>query len=152
MAIHSAGILLYRFATDTLEVLLVHPGGPFWAKKDDGAWSIPKGLIEDSEDTLCAAKREFAEETGFDVDGKFIKLGSITQPSRKIVTAFALHHDLDATKVVSNTFELQWPPNSGKKIECPEIVRAEWFSIIKAMNKIQKGQVGFITKLTSILN
>ena len=152
MANHSAGILLYRFKTDVLEILLVHPGGPFYVKKDDGAWSIPKGLIEDSEDTLTAAKREFKEETGFDVDGDFIELGSLTQPSKKIVTAFAINHDLDVTKVVSNTFELEWPPKSGKKILCPEIDKAEWFPVKKAMEKILKGQSVFITKLTSMLN
>jgi predicted NUDIX family NTP pyrophosphohydrolase len=152
MANHSAGILLYRFKEDVLEILLVHPGGPFYAKKDDGAWSIPKGLIEDSEDVLAAAKREFTEETGFEVDGDFIELGSLIQPSKKTVTAFALNHDLDAAKAASNTFELEWPPRSGKKILCPEVDKAEWFPVQKAMVKILKGQSEFITKLSSMLN
>jgi len=147
MANHSAGILLYRFRGDVLEVMLVHPGGPFWAKKDEASWSIPKGLVEDSEDLLEAAKREFHEETSFDVNGDFLELGSLTQPSKKIVTAFAVMHDLDTTKVVSNTFDLEWPPKSGKTIKCPEIDKAGWFSIPVALKKIHKGQSQFITKL-----
>lgn len=152
MANHSGGILLYRYRENILEVLLVHPGGPFWAKKDDGAWSIPKGLVEESEDILIAAKREFKEETSFDVDGEFIELGSLTQPSKKVVTAFALQHDLDVSKVTSNIFELEWPPKSGKKIKCPEIDKAAWLSIPDAKVKILKGQSAFLTKLTEVLN
>lgn len=152
MANHSAGILLFRFRENILEVLLVHPGGPFWVKKDDGSWSIPKGLIEESENLLIAAKREFKEETNFEVDGEFTELGSITQPSKKVITVFALQHDIDASKVVSNTFELEWPPKSGKRILCPEIDRAEWFTIPAAKLKIIKGQSGFLTRLTEVLN
>ena len=148
---HSAGVLLYRYNENHLEVMLVHPGGPFWAKKDDGSWSIPKGLVEDSEDILSAAKREFREETGFEIDGNFVELGSLTQPSRKIVTAFAINKDLDVKKVISNTFDLEWPPKSGQIIQCPEIDKAEWFSIRQSMKKILKGQCGFITELASIL-
>lgn len=147
MVNHSAGILLYRFRGNILEVMLVHPGGPFWAKKDNASWSIPKGLIEDFEDLLEAAKREFHEETGFNVDGDFTELGSLVQPSKKIVTAFALLHDLDTAKVVSNTFELEWPPKSGITKEFPEIDKAEWFSIPIALKKILKGQSQFINKL-----
>lgn len=149
---HSAGILLYHFNTNILEVLLVHPGGPFWSKKDVGAWSIPKGLIEENEDILIAAKREFSEETGFHVDGKFIELGSITQPSKKIVTIFALEYDLDATKTVSNTFKLEWPLKSGQIIDCPEVDRAEWFPANQAKTKILKGQSEFISRLAETLN
>jgi predicted NUDIX family NTP pyrophosphohydrolase len=151
MSIHSAGIILYRYNSDNLEVLLIHPGGPFWAKKDEGAWSISKGLIEGTEDVLTTAKREFFEETGFEVDGEFIELGEIVQPSKKIITAFALHYDLDPSKLVSNTFELEWPPKSGKKIQCPEVDKAGWFTVSKAKQKILKGQVEFIDKLLEIL-
>jgi predicted NUDIX family NTP pyrophosphohydrolase len=113
MSVHSAGIILFRFKNEKLEVMLVHPGGPFWAKKDDGAWSIPKGLFEENENPLDAAKREFKEETGYEVGGEFIELGELKQPSRKIVHAWALEKDIDETKIVSNTFTLEWPKNSG---------------------------------------
>ena len=107
MPVHSSGILLYRYKLDVLEVLLVHPGGPYWAKKDNGAWSIPKGIVEENEDALHTAKREFKEETGFGIDGDFMELGSLRQPGNKIVTAFALQHELDVSKIISNTFELE---------------------------------------------
>ncbi|MDR0380763.1 MAG: NUDIX domain-containing protein [Oscillospiraceae bacterium] len=152
MAVHSAGVMLYRFNAGILEVLLVHPGGPFWARKDDGAWSIPKGLVEGSEDVLSAAKREFTEETGFAIDGDFLDLGSLTQPSKKIVTAFALHRDVDAAQAVSNTFTLEWPPKSGRIVSCPEIDRAEWFPLPKAREKIAKGQREFISRLAALLH
>ncbi len=147
MSVHSAGILLFRYKNSHLEVMLVHPGGPFWAKKDDGAWSIPKGLFEEGETPLEVAKREFNEETGFDIDGEFIELGELKQPSRKIVHAWALEKDLDVTKIESNTFELEWPRNSGNVREYPEIDRGQWFSINQAKKKILKGQVGFIDAL-----
>ena len=131
---------------------MVHPGGPYWAKKDDGAWSIPKGIVEENEDTLHTAKREFREEMGFDIDGDFTELGSLKQPSNKIVTAFALQHDLDASKIVSNTFELEWLPKSGKMRQFPEVDRAEWFSIPDANIKILKGLSCFIFKLCKELN
>lgn len=152
MSKHSAGILLFRFKNGKLEVMLVHPGGPFWAKKDEGAWSIPKGLIEEKENPLDAAKREFKEETGFEVDGDFIELGEIRQPSGKIIHIWALEKDLDVTKIVSNTFTLEWPKNSGKVREYPEVDKAGWFDIEQAKKKIVKGQRGFIDKLMEILN
>ncbi|HOV52174.1 MAG TPA: NUDIX domain-containing protein, partial [Methanothrix sp.] len=123
----SSGILLFRFRDGELEVLLVHPGGPFWAKKDDGAWSMPKGLIEGDESPLAAAKREFKEETGFEVDGDFIALGELRLRSRKIVHAWALEKDLDETKVVSNKFRIEWPKGSGIIREYLEIDKASWF-------------------------
>lgn len=149
---YSAGILLFRFRNGNLEVMLVHPGGPFWEKMDEGVWSIPKGLIEESEDTLEAAKREFKEETGFEVDGEFIDLGEIKQPSKKVIHAWAVEKDLDVTNIVSNTFKLEWPRNSGKIREYPEIDKACWFNIEQAKKKILKGQVGFIDRLAKILN
>jgi len=147
MVVKSSGILLFRFRDEELEVLLVHPGGPLWAKKDDGAWSMPKGLIEGNESPLDAAKREFKEETGFEVDGDFIALGELRLRSRKIVHAWALEKDLDETKVVSNKFRIEWPKGSGIIREFPEIDKASWFAINTAMKKIQKGQSDFIRRL-----
>jgi predicted NUDIX family NTP pyrophosphohydrolase len=149
---HSSGLLLFRFRNSQLQVLLVHPGGPFWVKKDEGAWSIPKGLIKESESPLAAARREFQEETGFSVDGEFIDLGELRQPSRKIVRAFALEKDLDETKIVSNKFSLEWPKDSGIMREYPEIDRAGWFGLILARKKILKGQAAFLDRLIEILN
>ncbi len=150
MGAHSAGILLFRFRNNKLEVLLVHPGGPFQAKKDAGAWSIPKGLFTE-ESPLEAAKREFNEETGFEVDGEFIELGQLKQPSGKIVHAWALQKDIDETKVVSNTFRLEWPRHSGKFKEYPEIDKAGWFELEEAKKKLLKGQAGFLDRLTEII-
>ena len=151
MAVNSAGILLYRFKNEKLEVMLVHPGGPFWVKKDNAAWSIPKGLFEENENPLEAAKREFKEETGLEVQGEFIELGKLKQPSRKIVQAWAIENDLDESKIRSNTFTLEWPKNSGIVIEYPEIDKAGWFDIEQAKTKITKGQLGFLEKLVDIL-
>lgn len=151
MSVHSAGILLFRFNQKRLEVLLVHPGGPFWAKKDEGAWSIPKGLVDETESPLDAAKREFKEETGFEVDGVFMDLGRLQQPSKKIVHAWALEHNIDVKKIVSNTFELEWPKNSGNMNEYPEVDEAEWFGIEQAKNKILKGQRDFINRLIELI-
>lgn len=147
MNVHSGGILLFRFTDGRLQVMLVHPGGPFWAKKDEGAWSIPKGLFEENEMAFEAAKREFKEETGFDVDGEFIELGELKQPSKKIVHAWALEKDLDITKIKSNTFTLEWPTNSGNVKDYPEIDRGQWFDVDGAKKKILKGQVEFIDRL-----
>lgn len=147
----SCGILLFRLRDEELEVLLVHPGGPIWAKKDDGAWSMPKGLIEENESPLAAAKREFMEETGFEVDGDFIDLGELRLRSRKIVHAWALEKDLDEAKIVSNKFCIEWPKGSGIIRECPEIDKASWFGINMAMKKIQKGQSDFINRLISAI-
>lgn len=144
---HSAGILLFRYRESRLQVMLAHPGGPFWAKKDKGAWSLPKGLFEEDEKPLEAARREFKEETGFDVDGTFIELGELRQPSGKIVHAWALEKDLDVTKVKSNTFTLEWPKGSGNVRAFPEIDRAQWFDLEEARLKILKGQAGFLDAL-----
>ena len=149
MSVNSAGILLYRLRDNGIEVLLAHPGGPFWSGKDIGAWSIPKGLSEANEDPLQAAKREFMEETGVDVDGKFIDLGIIRQPSRKMIHIWALKLDLDVGRLQSNQFTMQWPRKSGIMMQFPEIDRAEWFDIERARLKIHKGQAGFLDRLLS---
>jgi predicted NUDIX family NTP pyrophosphohydrolase len=147
----SAGILMYRSQKDVLEVLLVHPGGPFWTKKDIGSWSIPKGEYTDTEDPFTVAKREFEEETSFQVDGDFTPLTPLEQPSGKVVSAWTVEGDCDASKIKSNTFLMEWPPRSGKKQEFPEVDRAEWFTIDTAKKKLLKGQVGFIEELCKLL-
>ena len=136
----SAGIVLFRRRRNGVEVLLVHPGGPFWAKKDDGAWSIPKGETESGEDPAVAARREFAEETGAAVGGALIDLGTFRQPSGKIVSAFASEGDFDPASLQSNLFAMVWPPRSGKIAEFPEADRAAWFGLEDAETKILKGQ------------
>lgn len=151
MSRKSAGILLYRTRKKALEVFLVHPGGPFWAKKDVGAWSIPKGEFSDNEDPLEAAKREFREETGHSVSGEFIPLSPSKQKSGKWVYAWALLQDLDARNIRSNTFEMEWPPRTGKKIRVPEVDEAAWFTIEVALEKINEGQAVFLDELVSIL-
>jgi predicted NUDIX family NTP pyrophosphohydrolase len=148
---HSAGVLLFRRIGDEIEVLLVHPGGPFWKNKDDGAWSIPKGEHSDDEDPLTAAKRELAEETGLTPTGDFIPLGKIRQPGGKVVTAWAAEGDFDAAHLRSNTFSIPWPPGSGKLQEFPEIDRAEWFSLEIARRKILKGQAELLERLAQYL-
>jgi predicted NUDIX family NTP pyrophosphohydrolase len=130
---------------------LVHPGGPFWSKKDLGSWSIPKGEYTSGEDPLEVAKREFEEETSFKATGEFILLTSRKQPSGKIITAWAFEGDCDASAVKSNTFLTEWPPRSGRQQEFPEVDRAGWFSISVAEEKIIKGQIGFLDELTQIL-
>jgi predicted NUDIX family NTP pyrophosphohydrolase len=148
MAKRSAGILLYRGSSPRLELLLVHPGGPFWARKDLGAWSIPKGEYAEGEDPLAVAKREFAEELGSSPpQGEFVSLGALVQPSRKIVTAFAVEGDFDPATLTSNRFELEWPRGSGRKQSFPEVDRAAWFAPAKAREKIQPGQAPFIDRL-----
>jgi predicted NUDIX family NTP pyrophosphohydrolase len=147
MAKHSAGLLVYRLRHGGLEVFLVHPGGPFWRNKDLGAWSIPKGEFANDEDPLEAAKREFREETGFNADGHCVPLQPVKQPSGKIVHAWALEGDYDPAAVRSNTFTLEWPPNSGKTIEVPEIDHADWFVMEVAKGKILPGQYGFLIGL-----
>lgn len=150
MAKVSAGLLLVRGAPDALEVLLVHPGGPFWAKKDEGAWSIPKGEIAAGEDPLRAAIREFEEETGQAIDGEFVALEPQRQPGGKTVHAWAVRADLDPTHLRSNTFSLEWPPRSGRQQEFPEIDRAAWFPLDAARKKILRGQAGFLTQLEAV--
>jgi predicted NUDIX family NTP pyrophosphohydrolase len=147
MAKRSAGLLLYRRTGSTPEVLLAHPGGPYWAKKDDGAWSIPKGLFEDDESPLAAAKREFKEETGLLPHGAFIELGSFKQPSSKVIFAWAVEGDFDPRKLKCNTFSMGWPPKSGRTQEFPEIDRAAWFKAGAAARKITKGQLPIVQEL-----
>jgi predicted NUDIX family NTP pyrophosphohydrolase len=150
MAKRSAGILMFR-RKPHLEVLLVHPGGPFWAKKDPGAWSIPKGEYVSGEEPLAVARREFEEETGMRVKGDVVVLGDIVQPGRKVVTAFALEGEFDPARLRSNTFELEWPPRSGRKKSFPEVDRAAWFSPEEAKYRILAGQRELIARLLAIL-
>jgi predicted NUDIX family NTP pyrophosphohydrolase len=147
MAVNSAGLLLFRETSAEIEVLLVHPGGPFWKNKDDGAWSIPKGLCEPGEDLLVAARREFEEETGFAVPEEAIALAPLRQPGGKIVNAWAVRRDLDAAAARSNTFLMEWPPGSGRQREFPEADRAAWFPLSMARRKILKGQAAFLDQL-----
>ena len=143
----SAGILFYRFQQNKLQVLLVHPGGPYWIKKDIGAWSIPKGEAGADEELPEAAIRETEEETGIKARGKLIALTPVKQKSGKIIYAWALQGNFDASAIKSNTFEIEWPPKSGKKKLFPEIDKAAWFSIEEAKNKIVPGQIPFVTEL-----
>ena len=145
----SAGLLLYRRRADQLEVFLVHPGGPFWAKKDDGAWTIPKGELSTGEDPLAAALRELQEETGLTVAGPFQPLGTVRQAGGKLVHAFAVPADVDATHIVSNRFTLEWPPRSGKTAEFPEVDRAAWFTVEAAERKMNAAQTEFLRRLTA---
>ena len=147
----AAGILLYRQTTRGLEVLLAHPGGPLWARKDLGAWTIPKGQFGDDESALEAARREFEEEMGSPASGEFVELGSIRQPSGKIVHAFTAAADFDVSTVKSNLFTLEWPPRSGKIGQFPEIDRAEWFVVEEARKRILKGQEPFLDRLLTLL-
>ncbi len=151
MAKQSAGILLYRNTTNGLQVFLVHPGGPFFKNKDDGAWSIPKGEFLDEEDPLAAAKREFQEETGRPIDGNFIRLDPVILKSGKIVHAWAVEGDIAHETIVSNLFEMEWPPKSGKKQSFPEIDRAGWFGLDEAKVKISGAQAGLIDCLVGLL-
>jgi predicted NUDIX family NTP pyrophosphohydrolase len=150
MAKQSAGILLYR-RTPSLEVLLVHPGGPFFARKDLGSWSIPKGEVLEGEDPLQAAIREFFEETGTTLSGAFMPLESIRQKGGKAVQAWALEGDLDVSRVVSNTFTIAWPPGSGRQQTFPEIDKAQWFSPVQAREKINEAQRALIEDLAGRL-
>jgi len=134
-----------------LQVLLVHPGGPYWAKKDNGAWTIPKGEPGEEEDLLAAARREFMEETGFEVEGDFIKLTPIKQKGGKLVHAWAVEGDMDITQLKSNTFEMSWPPKSGKMQSFPEIDKAQWFALKEASEKILLAQVAFIEELQRLI-
>lgn len=147
----SAGILLFRDPAGRLEVLLVHPGGPFWAKKDAGAWTIPKGAIEEGEEPLAAARREFEEETGTRLVGEALPLSPRRQPGGKLVLAWAMRGDLDATAVTSTSFTMEWPPRSGRQQEFPEVDRAGWFVLDEARVKILKGQAPFLDDLQRLL-
>jgi predicted NUDIX family NTP pyrophosphohydrolase len=146
----TAGLLLYRRHGE-LEVFLVHPGGPLWAKKDRGAWSLPKGEFEEGEEPLQAAKREFTEETGFFVDGEFRRLEPLKQRGGKVVHAWAIEADCDASKTRSNLFSMQWPPKSGRMQQFPEVDRAAWFTIPEARQRILPAQSGFIDQLVDDL-
>jgi len=147
MAKRSAGLLLYRRRNEALEVFLVHPGGPFWAKKDAGAWSIPKGEYAEGEDPLAAARREFDEETGFPAPADAVPLGELKQAGGKLVIAWAAEGDCDPSKVASNTCEIEWPPRSGRKMEIPEVDRAAWFAMEEARVRMLKSQLPFLDRL-----
>jgi len=152
MAKRSAGILMYRRPGRAIELLLVHPGGPFWQNKDRGAWSLPKGEHAAGEDPLAAARREFVEELGSALpDRAFIDLGAIKQPGGKVISAFAIEGDFDPAALKSNSFALEWPPGSGRTQTFPEVDRAQWFSPAEACEKILPGQLGFITRLLESL-
>jgi predicted NUDIX family NTP pyrophosphohydrolase len=146
----SAGILLYRRARGRLEVLLVHPGGPFWRNKDAGAWSIPKGLIDPDEDALACARRELREETGLVFDGPVTPLPPITQKGGKLVRAWAAEGDFDPATLVSSTFEMEWPPKSGRRASFPEVDSAEWFDLETAREKINPAQAALLDSLRAI--
>ncbi len=148
----SAGLLLYRIRARKLEVLLVHPGGPLWAKKDDGAWSIPKGEINGGDDALATAKREFEEELGSaPPEGDAIALAPVRQSGGKLVHAFAIEGDFDTSSIRSNTFTLEWPPRSGRSQQFPEVDRAEWFPVEIAQQKVLKGQAPLLRELVEKL-
>jgi predicted NUDIX family NTP pyrophosphohydrolase len=150
MARTSAGLLLFRRKDHRLEVLLVHPGGPLWAKKDEGAWSIPKGEIDADEDPLAAARREFEEELGLPVNGEFVKLTPIRQASGKWVHAWALETDFDTTSFTPGTFSMEWPPKSGRRQDFPEVDRVEWFAFDDAKRKINPAQIALLDQLNSL--
>jgi predicted NUDIX family NTP pyrophosphohydrolase len=147
----SAGILLFRRRPAGVEVMLVHPGGPFWARKDAGAWSIPKGLVNEGEDWLAAAKREFQEETGMAIEGECLDLGAHKQPGGKTIVVFAREGDFDPASLTSNMFSIEWPPHSGRTAEFPEVDRADWYSIDEAMEKAAPGQRPIIAALAEKL-
>jgi predicted NUDIX family NTP pyrophosphohydrolase len=147
----SAGLILYRRRQGGIEVLLVHPGGPFWVRKDDGAWSIPKGEHGSDENPLAAARREFAEETGAHPPvGEAVALGSFRQSSGKIVQAWAVEGELDPATIESNTFTMEWPPRSGRTAEFPEIDRAGWFAVDEAREKLNPAQAKFLDRLLDV--
>jgi predicted NUDIX family NTP pyrophosphohydrolase len=148
----SAGVLPFRQTDAGVEVLLVHPGGPFWAKKDEGAWSIPKGEFADGEDPPAAARREFEEELGVPCDGELLPLETIRQAGGKLVFAWALRCDFDPAALKSNLFSMEWPPKSGRRQEFPEVDRASWFDVEAARRKIVKGQTPLLDRLLELLN
>ena len=147
----SAGLLLCRRRAAGLEVLLVHPGGPFWSRKDLGSWSIPKGEIAEGEAGIEAARREFREETGLPAEGPAHYLGQLRQPGGKVVHAWAVAGDADPAALVSNTFTLEWPPGSGRQQEFPEVDRAAWFDLTEARRRILPGQSGFLDSLPAVM-
>ena len=145
----SSGLLMFRRYHGQVQVFLAHPGGPFWRKKEEGAWSIPKGEYPEGENPLDAAKREFEEETGIKPDGEFVALGEIKQPSGKVITAWAFEGDCSPQAIRSNTFSMEWPPKSGRQQEFPEVDRADWFALEDARKRIVKGQIGFLDRLAA---
>jgi predicted NUDIX family NTP pyrophosphohydrolase len=147
----SAGLLIFRRGAGGLEVFLVHPGGPFWRKKNQGAWSIPKGGVADGEDPLAAAQRELLEETGFEVTGPFLALPSVRQAGGKVVKAWAVAADVDPDRQVSNTFTMEWPPRSGRQQTFPEVDRAAWFTVAEARERINAGQVPLLEALEATI-
>ncbi len=146
----SAGLIMYRMRGGEIEVLLVHPGGPFWAKKDVGAWFVPKGEAKPDEDLFSAAKREFTEETGLRAEGKFLELGSVKHKSGKMVTAWAFEGDCDTASIKSNTFTMEWPPRSGKRKEFPEVDRAAFYTVEAAREKMHPAEFEFVTRLREL--
>jgi predicted NUDIX family NTP pyrophosphohydrolase len=151
MAPQSAGILLFRRTTGIVQFLLAHPGGPFWSKKDEGSWSIPKGLYQEHETAIDAARRELQEEIGLTITGDLVELGKFKQPSGKMISAWAAESDFDVAELRSNSFSLEWPPKSGRQMEFPEVDRAGWFSITEAAAKITKGQLPILMRLATEL-
>lgn len=151
MAKRSAGLLMFRRKGGNVEVFLVHPGGPFWAKKDEGAWTIPKGEYAEGEPPLEAARREFTEETGFAAEGGFFELGTVRQTSGKLVIAWAVEGNCDPAKLISNTCMVEWPPRTGKMIEIPEVDRGAWHTLPAARQVILKSQLPFLDMLTTKL-
>ena len=151
MAPQSAGILIFRRTTSIVQFLLAHPGGPFWSKKDEGSWSIPKGLHQEHENAIDAARRELQEEIGLTITGDLIELGEFKQPSGKVISAWAAESDFDVAELRSNSFSLEWPPKSGRQREFPEVDRAGWFSITEAAAKITRGQLPILMRLATEL-
>lgn len=151
MSVTSAGLLMYRRAKDAVEVLIAHPGGPYWAKKDDGAWSIPKGLADGDEDLFTAAVREFVEETGVQPEPPFVDLGQVKNPSGKIIFAWGFEGTCDTKQIKSNLFSMEWPPKSGQMKEFPEIDRAEFFTLRDARKKLHAAQTVFLDQLKLVL-
>jgi len=146
----SAGIILYRKRHGSTEIFLVHPGGPYWAKRDDGSWSIPKGEYEEGEEAIDAARREFLEETGVAVNGPFLALRPVRQPSGKIITAWAAEGELDPARLRSNSFSLEWPPKSGITQSFPEVDRGAWFSLTEARDKLSRGQLPLLQGIADL--
>jgi predicted NUDIX family NTP pyrophosphohydrolase len=147
----SAGILLFRRTTGIVQFLLAHPGGPFWSKKDQGSWSIPKGLCQEGETAIDAARRELQEEIGLTIRDDLVELGKFKQPSGKVISAWAAESDFDVAELRSNSFSLQWPPKSGRQMEFPEVDRAGWFSLTEAAAKIVSGQLPILLRLATEL-
>ncbi len=148
----SAGLMMYRRLKGELEVFLVHPGGRFWASKDKGAWSIPKGQYDENEAPFDAALREFHEETGFSAEGEFVELGTVRQAGGKLVTAGAFAGDCDPAKLVSNSCSMEWPPRSGRRIEFPEAARGDWFAVDDAREHILQSQAAFLDRLSAVMD